>query len=193
MCWVALDRALRLGSERSFPAARRRWRTTRDAIYRDIFRYFWSEKKQAFIQSKHHAVLDAGALLMPMVRFISPSDPRWQSTLQAIGTDLTDDSLIHRYRQDGAAPDGLPGTEGTFSMCSFWYVSSLARSGDIQMARLLFEKMLGYANHLGLYAEQLGSAGEQLGNFPQAFSHSALIMAALDLDRLLLPARSNGR
>jgi GH15 family glucan-1,4-alpha-glucosidase len=193
MCWVALDRALRLARERSFPAPRGRWRAARDAIYGDIFRSFWNEERQSFIQSKRHTALDATALLMPLERFISPSDPRWQSTLQAIGTDLTDDSLVHRYRQNGAAPDGLPGTEGTFSMCTFWYVSSLARSGDVQLARLLFEKMLGYANHLGLYAEQLGSQGEQLGNFPQAFTHAAMIRAAVDLDRLLDLAWSRAR
>ena len=128
--------------------------------------------------------LDAACLLMPLVRFISPTDPRWLRTLDAVGRHLVDDSLVFRYSSE-AGEDGLQGREGTFTMCSFWYVECLARAGDLAQARFLFEKMLGYANHLGLYAEELGPAGEHLGNFPQAFTHLALISAAHYLDRAL--------
>jgi GH15 family glucan-1,4-alpha-glucosidase len=121
---------------------------------------------------------------MPLVGFIAPTDPRWLSTLDAIGSDLVADSLVYRY-DPAAAPDGLDGAEGTFSICSFWYVDALARSGRLAEARLVFEKMLTYANHLGLYSEQIGASGEQLGNFPQAFTHLALINAAITLDRAL--------
>jgi len=128
---------------------------------------------------------------MPLVGFISPTDPRWLSTLRAIEADLIDDSLVYRYRIE-ESPDGIPGHEGTFAMCSFWYVECLARSGQLDQARLIFEKMLGYANHLGLYAEQLGPRGEHLGNFPQAFTHLSLISAAYDLDRRLDAAGREG-
>ena len=133
------------------------------------------------MQTRGGTALDASALLMPLIKFISPTDPRWLSTLKAIGEQLTDDSLVYRY----VGEDGLTGKEGTFSMCSFWYIECLSRAGDVQKARFLFEKMLGYANHVGLFAEEVGPAGEHLGNFPQAFSHLALISAAYDLDRRL--------
>jgi GH15 family glucan-1,4-alpha-glucosidase len=141
--------------------------------------------RRTFVQHKGAKTTDAATLLMPLVKFISPTDPRWLSTLQAIEHDLVDDSLVSRYRPQEAAPDGLVGEEGTFNMCSFWYVEALARSGDVDQARFIFEKMLGYANHLGLYSEELGPCGEHLGNFPQAFSHLALISAAYCLDRAL--------
>jgi GH15 family glucan-1,4-alpha-glucosidase len=120
---------------------------------------------------------------MPLVRFVGWKDPRWLATLRAIERDLVDDSLVYRYRTGRSADDGLAGGEGTFSMCSFWYVEALARAGDVHKARFYFEKMLGYANHLGLYAEELGPSGEHLGNFPQAFTHLSLISAAFQLDR----------
>jgi GH15 family glucan-1,4-alpha-glucosidase len=125
---------------------------------------------------------------MPLVRFISPTDPRWLSTLRAVEQRLVVDSLVYRYEIDGPETDGLEGTEGTFSICSFWYIECLSRAGDLRQARFLFEKMLGYANHVGLYAEEIGPSGEQLGNFPQAFTHLALISAAYDLDRRLSAA-----
>ncbi len=181
MCWVALDRGLRLAAKRSFPVPYDRWRSVRDQIYRQIQERFWNPKLNAFAQTERGDWLDAASLLAPLVRFTSPRDPRWLATLQAIEAKLVDDSLVYRYR----SPDGLVGTEGTFCMCSFWYVENLARSGDIQQARFTFEKMLGYANHLGLYAEELGPAGEHLGNFPQAFTHLALISAAFELNRRL--------
>ena len=121
---------------------------------------------------------------MPLVGFISPTDPRWLSTLDAIGEELVADSLVHRY-DPAASPDGLDGQEGTFSICSFWYVEALTRAGRVAEARLAFEKMLTYANDLGLYSEQIGPSGELLGNFPEAFTHLALINAALALDRAL--------
>ena len=181
MCWVAVDRGIRLAERRSFPRPPERWYQTRDDIYRQIFTDFWDPKQGLFIQALGRNVPDAASLLMPMVRFISPTDRRWLSTLRAIERDLVDDSLVYRYRSE----DGLEGKEGTFCMCSFWYVECLARSGDLEQARFVFEKMLGYANHLGLYAEELGPSGEHLGNFPQAFTHLGLISAAYNLDRLL--------
>ncbi len=185
MCWVALDRAIRIADKRSFPSPIVEWRNVRDEIYKDIFQNFWNEEKQAFVQSKGSDVLDASALLMPLMRFISPFEPKWLSTLQAIENELVSDPLVYRYRTDRGATDGLDGEEGTFTMCSFWYVECLSRSGQIEKARLYFEKMLGYANHLGLFAEQLGFRGEHLGNFPQAFTHLGLISAAFELDRKL--------
>ena len=128
---------------------------------------------------------------MPLVKFISPTDPRWLSTLRAIEEDLVDDSLVYRYKHDQAASDGLPGEEGTFSICSFWYVECLARSGELDKAHYFFEKILSHANHLGLFAEELGPLGEHLGNFPQAFTHLALISAAYDLDRKLTAANGS--
>ena len=129
-------------------------------------------------------MLDASVLVMPFVHFIAPDDPRWLSTLDAIGRELVSDSLVYRYDPE-ASPDGLDGDEGTFSICSFWYVEALSRAGRVNEARLAFEKMLTYANHLGLYSEEIGPGGEQLGNFPQAFTHLALISAAYSLDRNL--------
>ena len=136
------------------------------------------------MQAKNGSAIDASVLLMPLVRFISPTDPRFRSTLDAIGRQLVSDSLVYRYDTKNRH-DGLDGDEGTFTMCSFWYVECLARAGDLNQARFLFEKMLGYANHVGLFAEELGPAGEHLGNFPQAFTHLALISAAHYLDRAL--------
>jgi GH15 family glucan-1,4-alpha-glucosidase len=186
---VAVDRALRLARKRSFPAPVDRWQAVRDAIYRNIFEQFWDPDQRAFVQHRGSKALGAAALMMPLVRFISPADPRWLSTLKSIERDLIDDALVYRYRIE-EAPDGLRRHEGTFSMCSFWYVEAVARSGDLEKARLLFEKMLGYANHLGLYAEQLGRRGEHLGNFPQAFTHLSLISAAYALNRRLEEAAS---
>ncbi len=184
LCWVAVDRGIRLATKRSFPAPLDRWRAVRDEIYRDVFTQFWDPRRSTFVQHKGSHALGADLLIMPLVRFISPTDPRWLSTLGAIQEDLVDDSLVHRYNIE-QAPDGLRGHEGTFNMCSFWNVECLSRAGDFEQARLYFEKMLGYANHLGLYSEELGPRGEHLGNFPQAFTHLALISAAFDLDRRL--------
>jgi len=192
MCWVALDRAIRLANKRSFPAPLSRWLEVRDTIYHDIHDRFWDPSRRAFVQHPGATTLDASALLMPLIRFVSPTDPRWVSTLGAIEHELVSDSLVYRYRLDEGFSDGLTGQEGTFSMCSFWYVECLSRLGDLPKARFLFEKMLGYANHLGLYGEELGPQAEHLGNFPQAFTHLALISAAYDLDRRLSVAGHPG-
>jgi GH15 family glucan-1,4-alpha-glucosidase len=184
MCWVALDRGLRLAEKRSFPGDRERWLKARDEIYEEIMTRGWSEKRQAFVQAYDSETLDAANLIMPLVFFVSPRDPRFLSTLDAIQRDLTSGSLVHRYDVD-QSPDGLDGEEGTFSMCTFWLVEALTRAGRLAEARLIFERMLGYSNHLGLYAEQVGSSGEAVGNFPQAFTHLGLISAAFNLDRAL--------
>jgi GH15 family glucan-1,4-alpha-glucosidase len=184
MSWVALDRAVRIARERSLPADIVRWMAVRDQIFHRIMEKSWNAEKQAFTQHEDTDVLDASVLLMPLVKFIAPTDPRWLSTLDAIGKELVSDSLVYRY-DPGASPDGLDGDEGTFSICSFWYVEALARAGRVHEARLAFEKMLTYSNHLGLYSEEIGSSGELLGNFPQAFTHLALISAAVNLDRKL--------
>jgi GH15 family glucan-1,4-alpha-glucosidase len=184
MCWVTLDRALRLAQKRSLPAPFQRWFETRDAIHRDIFENFWSDELQSFIQTPDSKTLDASVLMMPLVRFIGPKDPRWLATLDAIGRELRIDPLVFRYTR-GDSLDGLPGEEGSFSACSFWYAEALMRAGRVDQGRLVFEKMLAYANHLGLYSEEVSVSGESLGNFPQALTHLALISAAFQLDRSL--------
>ncbi|GFE27154.1 glycoside hydrolase family 15 protein [Streptomyces libani] len=184
MCWVALERAMRIAAHRGLPADMLRWGRARDAIYRRIMERGWSSKRMAFVQHEGDDVLDAAVLMMPLAKFISPTDPKWLSTLDALGEELVSDSLVYRYDPSGS-PDGLRGEEGTFSICSFWYVEALSRAGRVDEARLAFEKMLTYGNHLGLYAEEIGRTGEQIGNFPQAFTHLALISAAFNLDRAL--------
>lgn len=184
LCWVALDRAVKIAESRSFPL-NPKWMEERDIIFNSIFTDFWDEEKQSFMQYPGSGTVDASTLLMPLVRFISPKDPRWLSTLDRIEKELVSDSLVYRYNPSVAAPDGFVSHEGTFSMCSFWYVECLSRAGKLEKARFYFEKMLGYANHVGLYAEQLGFQGEHLGNFPQAFTHLGLISAAYNLDKQL--------
>jgi GH15 family glucan-1,4-alpha-glucosidase len=181
MCWIALDRAIRLAARHGRPADTERWVEQRDAIYEQIMEQGWNAERGTFVQHYDTDVLDASLLLMPLMGFVAPRDPMWLSTLDAMDEELVSDSLVHRYNP-GASPDGLQGSEGTFSLCSFWYVDALARCGRLEDARLTFEKMLTYANHLGLYSEEIGLTGEQLGNFPQAFSHLALINAAVNLD-----------
>jgi GH15 family glucan-1,4-alpha-glucosidase len=194
MCWVAVDRGLRLADKRSFPADRERWLTSRDQIYEEIMAKGWHPKYQAFVQHYGSEALDAATLLMPLVFFLSPTDPRMLKTLDAINTSpsrggLVSNSLVYRYNVQ-QTPDGLEGQEGTFNMCTFWLVEAMTRAGranraSLEEARLIFEQMLGYANHLGLYAEETGPSGEALGNFPQAFTHLSLISAAFNLDRTL--------
>jgi GH15 family glucan-1,4-alpha-glucosidase len=185
MCWVAFDRALRLAEKRSLSGPLDVWRHMRDEIRNDIFTNFWDPELQSFVQAKGTHDLDASTLLMPMMRFISPVDPMWLSTMRAIEGRLIEDTLVRRYEVERTHVDGLPGGEGSFTPCSFWYVECLARAGELEKAQLLFEKLLGYANHLGLYSEELGPNGRHLGNFPQAFTHLALISAATYLDRAL--------
>lgn len=184
MCWVAIDRAIKLGEGRSFPL-NDEWKEQRDIIFNTIYDNFWNEERQTFVQYEGSDTVDAALLLMPIIRFISPNDPKWLSTLKVIEEDLVSDSLVYRYRHQKAADDGQVHGEGTFSMCSFWYIECLSKAGQIQKARLYFEKMIGYGNHLGLYSEQLGFQGEHLGNFPQAFTHLGLISAAISLDHQL--------
>ena len=194
MCWVAVDRALRLADKRSFPADRARWQRVRDQIYEDIMDNGWSAERQAFVQHYGSGALDAANLAMPWVFFLSPSDPRMLKTLDAINRPpgdggLVSVGLVYRYNLEHTA-DGLKGEEGTFNICTFWLVEALTRAGRVgagrlDEARLLFEQMLGFSNHLGLYAEETGPCGEALGNFPQAFTHLALISAAFNLDRAL--------
>jgi len=181
MSWVAFDRAIRMAQSRARPADLARWTANRDRIYEQIMERGWSDRRKAFVQHFSTEVLDASLLYMPLVGFVSPLDPRWQSTLRAMDSELVSDSLVYRYDPE-ASPDGLLGSEGTFSICTFWYVDALARSGRLEDARLTFDKMLTYSNHLGLYSEEIGPSGEQLGNFPQAFSHLSLITAAVNLD-----------
>jgi len=185
MCWVAMDRGIRLAHKRGLPAPLEKWTSVRDAVYEDIFENFWDAEREAFVQFKVTTSMDASTLMMPLVRLISPTDPKWLTTLQAITEDLVQDSLVYRYRVGESFSDELDGTEGTFSICSFWYIECVSRMGDLQRARYLFEKMLGYSNDLGLFSEQLGPKGEFLGNVPQAFTHLAMISAAYDLDRRL--------
>jgi len=194
MCWVAMDRGLRLAQKRSFPADRTRWLQVRDHIYEEVMAKGWSEQRHAFKQHYDSDSLDASSLLMPLVFFLAPNDPRMLGTLDAINRSpkdggLVSDGLVYRY-DSATGVDGLHGGEGTFNMCTFWLVEALTRAGRVDRtklveARLLFERMLGYANHLGLYAEEIGGSGEALGNFPQAFTHLSLISAAFNLDRAL--------
>jgi GH15 family glucan-1,4-alpha-glucosidase len=180
-CWVALDRAIRLAEHRGRPANIARWRSERDRVYRQIMERGWNPKLRAFTQHYDTEVLDSSLLLMPLMGFVAPRDPMWLATLNAMDRELVSDSLVYRYNPS-ASPDGLRGSEGTFTLCTFWYVEALARAGRLDEAELTFEKMHTYANHLGLYSEEIGLTGEQLGNFPQAFSHLSLINAAINLD-----------
>jgi GH15 family glucan-1,4-alpha-glucosidase len=194
MSWVALDRGLRLADKRSFPADREKWLNMRDLIYESIMTKGWSSQRQAFVQHYGSKTLDASNLMMPLVFFLSPTDPRMLKTLDATNQapekgGLVSNSLVYRYNLKETI-DGLKGEEGTFNICTFWLVEAMTRAGRVDRnrlneARLMFERMLGYANHLGLYAEETGSSGEALGNFPQAFTHLALISAAYNLDRAL--------
>jgi GH15 family glucan-1,4-alpha-glucosidase len=184
MNWVALDRGLRLAASHGRPAPLERWRAARDAIYEQVMTRGWSTGRKAFVQHYDTEVLDASLLRMPTVGFITPTDPMWLSTLEAMDGELVTDSLVYRYDPE-ASPDGLRGSEGTFSLCTFAYVQALARAGQLAKARVTFEKMLTYANHLGLFSEEIALTGEQIGNFPQAFTHLSLIDAAITLDRLL--------
>jgi GH15 family glucan-1,4-alpha-glucosidase len=184
MEWVALDRAVRMARDRGRPGDVQRWIATRDAIYEQVMSKCWNPKRGAFTQYPGTDVLDASNLLMPLVGFVAPKDPLWLSTLQAMGDELVTDSLVYRYNPS-ASPDGLQGSEGTFSLCSFFFVDALARAGRLEEAQYAFEKMLTYSNHLGLYSEEIDPSGRQIGNFPQAFTHLALIHAAIDLDAAL--------
>ncbi len=184
-CWVAFDRGIRLARKRSFPMEGDAWRVERDRIYNAIMQKGWNEQLKAFTQYFGGDAMDASLLMMPLMLFVSPKDPRMLSTLDRVRQELGSDSLVSRYRIGEAASDGLPGNEGSFTICSFWMVEAMARAGMLEEAQLLFEKMISYANHLGLFSEEIGPRGELLGNFPQALTHLGLISAAFNLDRLL--------
>jgi len=183
MCWVAVDRAVRLSFKRSLPAPLQEWQTLRNEIYESVFTDFWNEDLQALVAYRGADYVDASALLMPLIRFISPSDPKWVATLKAIEKDLVEDARVYRYHEENREVDGLRGWEGSFTACSFWYAECLARCRQTEKAHDVFERILGYGNHLGLFAEELGPRGEHLGNFPQALTHLALISAAYYLDK----------
>jgi GH15 family glucan-1,4-alpha-glucosidase len=184
-CWVALDRGVRLARKRSFPTEGDQWRYERNKIYTAIMQEGWNEKKGAFTQYFGSGACDASLLMMPLMLFVSPKDPRMLATIDAIRRELASDSLVLRYQVEKAAEDGLPGNEGFFSVCSYWMVEAMARAGRVEEAQLLFEKLISYANHLGLFSEEIGGKGELLGNFPQALTHLGLISAAHNLDLLL--------
>jgi GH15 family glucan-1,4-alpha-glucosidase len=191
MSWVALDRGIRLAMDNGLPADLARWTAERDRLYEAVMQRGWNESMKAFVQYEGSDVLDASTLLMPAVRMIAPYDEKWRATMSAIDKTLVSDSLVYRY-DPKASPDGLRGSEGTFSLCTFWYIRALTQSGRLQEAKATFDKMLTYGNHLGLFSEEIGITGEQLGNFPQAFTHLSLIIAATDLDKALdqaLPTR----
>ncbi|MFF4399984.1 glycoside hydrolase family 15 protein [Streptomyces sp. NPDC001480] len=189
MTWVAFDRGIHAAVEFSRPADVQRWTEIRDKVFDQIVEQGWHEKRQAFVQHYDTDVLDASLLLMPRVGFLSPRDPDWLSTLDAMEEELVSDSLVYRY-DPTASPDGLRGSEGTFNLCSFFHVEALARTGRLNQARHAFDKMLTYANHVGLFAEEIGPSGEQLGNFPQAFTHLSLVVAAMALDEELGKAQA---
>ncbi|WP_279480995.1 glycoside hydrolase family 15 protein [Aureimonas sp. SK2] len=191
MCWVAIDRAIRIATRESMPADLALWHRERDTIQKTIVEEFWNPEVGAFTQFKGGDTLDAVVLLMPLVRFINPRDPMWVSTLKAVRETLVHDCLVRRYINGPSNHDGLEGEEGFFTICSFWYVEALARTGFVAEARLLFEKLHSYANHLGLYAEELSTDGRHLGNFPQGLTHLSLISAAIWLDRALTADRSD--
>jgi GH15 family glucan-1,4-alpha-glucosidase len=184
MSWVAFDRAIRLAMNNGLPADLPRWTAERDQLYEAVMQKGWNESMRAFVQCDGSDVVDASTLLMPAVGMIAPYDEKWRSTMTAIDKTLVSDSLVYRY-DPKASPDGLRGREGTFSLCTFWYIGALTRTGRLQEAKTTFEKMLTYGNHVGLFSEEIGITGEQLGNFPQALTHLSLITAAIELDRTL--------
>jgi GH15 family glucan-1,4-alpha-glucosidase len=183
MSWVAVERAMRMAIHRGRPAPLEHWRAARDEMHATLVERGWNEELGAFTQTLDGDTLDAAILLAPLVKFVPASDPTWRSTLDAIDDQLAHGPFVDRYdptvTSDG---DGLPGDEGSFTICSFWFVEALARSGDVNAAHLRFERLLSYAGPLGLFAEQISADGRQLGNFPQAFTHLALISAAFQLD-----------
>jgi GH15 family glucan-1,4-alpha-glucosidase len=192
-CWVALDRGMRIALKRNLPLNIQRVRRELMSVYETVMNEGWNSELNSFVQTLGGNSLDSTSMLMPLMLFLSPADPRLELTLNRLRERLLSDSLVYRYEFDDEASDGLPGREGTFSACTFWLVEVLARSRRFDEARYIFEKMLTYANHLGLFAEQIGPTGDALGNFPQAFTHLGLIAAALDLDRWLGETDRNRR
>jgi len=178
MCWVAADRGARLARIRDDIDTARRWQDAADEIHADICANAIDDRG-VFCQHYDTTALDASLLLMPLLRFLPPSDPRIRATVRAIADELTEDGLVLRYLVENT-DDGLSGEEGTFTICSFWLVSALAEIGEHKRARDLCEKVLSYASPLLLYAEEIDArSGRHLGNFPQAFTHLALINAVM--------------
>lgn len=188
MCWVALDRAIRMSLGDGFPGAVGAWLQTRDKIYDQIMHNGWSDETQAFRQCYENSALDSANLMMPLVKFLSPTDPRMTSTINATLKTLTRDFLVYRYNPE-VSQDGITGDEGTFAICTFWLSECLARAGRVDEAHLMLQRMLSAANHLGLYAEEMGLNGEMLGNFPQAYTHLSLISAVVNVDEALNRAK----
>jgi len=182
--WVALDRGIRLAHQRGLPADEEVWIEQRDAIYKEVMSKGWNTKKGSFVRHYGSEALDASLLLMPVVEFVGPTDPRWLATLDRVQKELTYDVLVERYKRESAS-EGPADNQGAFGVCSFWLVECLTRAGHLQQARLVLEKMFSYANHLELYAEKIGYSGEALGNFPRALTHLSLITAVVRLDRAL--------
>lgn len=198
MCWVAVDRALRLADRRSFPAPRARWVEVRDEIYLEVQTKGWNEKLKSFTLAYDNESLDASHLVMPLVFFMAPNDPKLEATIDAINRPirlggLVSGGLVYRYQRK-SFNDGLTGEEGTFNMCTFWLIEALARSGGskLEEARLLFDQMLTFSNHVGLFSEETSRSGLMLGNFPQALTHLALISTAFNLDRAMRAAERRG-
>jgi GH15 family glucan-1,4-alpha-glucosidase len=181
MCWVAVDRALRIAARRRLRAPREEWRRIRDIIRTDVHEHFWNESLGSFVGARDTEAIDAACLVMPMVGFITPTDPRWLSTLRVVEARLVRDALVRRYDMTGMDTDAGSLTAPSFTICSFWYVECLALAGEIDKARSAMTRLLGLANHLGLYAEDLGPTGDQLGNFPQGLVHAGLISAGVAL------------
>jgi GH15 family glucan-1,4-alpha-glucosidase len=179
MCWVALDRAVRLAGRLDAADRVPEWTRVRDEISDAVLTQGWSDEAGAFTQSFGSAELDASTLMMPIVGFLPADDPRMLATIRAIADRLTDDrGLVYRYRTEGGV-DGLSGDEGTFLLCTFWLAQAWARAGEVGRAREVVERAVAYANDVGLLAEEVDpGTGELLGNFPQAFSHIGLVNAA---------------
>jgi GH15 family glucan-1,4-alpha-glucosidase len=188
MVWVALDRAIRGAETFNLPAPLERWKALRTRVHDTVCREGFSAERNSFVQVFGGDALDASLLLLPLVGFLPPDDPRIIGTVKAIGDDLIIDGLVRRYHTD-ETDDGLTGNEGVFLACSFWYVDNLVLQGRHQEARAMFDRLLSLTNDVGLLAEEYDPVGHRhLGNFPQAFSHLALINTALNLDTHAGPA-----
>ncbi|MEO6652493.1 MAG: glycoside hydrolase family 15 protein [Ilumatobacteraceae bacterium] len=179
LCWVAVERAMRMARRRGRPADVDRWQGARDEMHRTLMERGCNDG--VFTQILDGDTLDSSILLAPLVKVISPTDPMWLRTLDAIGDRLARGPLVDRY-DVSVSEDGLEGQEGSFTICSFWYVEALAMAGRTDEARDLFDRLLSYATPTGLFSEEIGPDGRLLGNFPQAFTHLALISAAVRLD-----------
>jgi GH15 family glucan-1,4-alpha-glucosidase len=185
MCWVALDRAVTMACALGFPEPAQRWAVSREEIHAEIMTRGWNEERQAFVQHYDTLSLDAANLLMPVVGFLPGDHPRVRATIKATLRELTRDGMLYRYLNE----DGISGDEGIFGICSFWLADALILSGDVDHGERVFRRMLRWANHLGLYSEEIDpQTGDFLGNFPQAFTHIALIHTA----QLLADARRGG-